>query len=83
MNGRKAVRAAAVLWSVPLVVAILHTSPRRTRTLKIFRLRRSWSEPRRISPKKPTFLAVPYHYQVSWQGIPVGSASIRIGTTYR
>lgn len=24
-----------------------------------------------------------YEYQIAWQGVPVGSASIRIGTTYR
>ena len=58
MTGRKSLRFAAVLLGVPLVVAILQTL-RRTRALSTFHLRRSRSEPRRTSPRKPTFVAVP------------------------
>jgi hypothetical protein len=34
-------------------------------------------------PQETNFPRGSYDYQVSWQGIPVGSAMIRIGTTYR
>ena len=34
-------------------------------------------------PQETNFPRGSYEYQVAWQGVPVGSASIRIGTTYR
>ena len=82
MNGRTAVRVAAVLCNVPLVVAILQTSPQNAGA--------EYIPPSKVvvrtkayQPQETNFPRGTYDYQVAWQGIPVGSASIRIGTTYR
>jgi hypothetical protein len=82
MNGRRAAGLASFAWTIPLFVAILQaTTPAanadyippsqvvvRTKTYR---------------PQETNFPQGSYDYQISWQGIPVGSASIRVGTTFR
>ena len=82
VTGRKAVGVASFLWRVALFVAILQTSPPIANADHI--------PPSQVvvrtkayQPQETNFLRGSYDYQVSWQGLPVGSASIRIGTTYR
>jgi len=82
VNGRNAAGVASILWRVPLLVAVLQTSPPLANA--------DYIPPSQVvvrtkayQPQKTDFSGGSYDYQISWQGIPVGSASIRIGTTYR
>jgi Protein of unknown function (DUF3108) len=82
VNRRKAVGVASILWRVPLLVAILVTSPPLANA--------EYIPPSQVvvrtkayHSQEADFPRGAYDYQISWQGIPVGSASIRIGTTYR
>jgi hypothetical protein len=82
VNGRKAVGVASFLLKILLFVAILQTSPLIGNA--------DYIPPSQVvvrtkayQPQETNFPLGFYDYQVSWQGIPVGSASIRIGTTYR
>jgi Protein of unknown function (DUF3108) len=76
VNGRQAVGVASFF------VAILQTSPPIANA--------DYIPPSQVvvrtkayQPQETNFPLGSYDYQISWQGIPVGSASIRVGTTYR
>jgi hypothetical protein len=80
VNGRKAGRV--FLWRVALFFATLQTC--------VSIVSADYIPPSRVTvrtkayqPQQTNFPRGSYEYQVSWQGVPVGSASIRIGTTYR
>jgi len=82
VDGRKAVAVASVLGRVSLVLAILQTClpmagadsiPPSEVTVRT----------KAYKPQETNFPSGSYDYRVAWQGILVGSASIKIGTTYR
>ena len=81
MNWRKAVRVASFLWRVPLFIALLQTVP--IANADYIPPSQVVVRTQAYQPQETNFPRGSYDYQVSWQGIPVGSASIRIGTTYR
>ena len=80
MSGRRAV--ASLFWRVALSVALIETC--------VPMVGADYIPPSRVTVKteayKPQDTNFPrglYEYQIAWQGVPVGSASIHIGTTYR
>ena len=82
MNGRRAVGFASFLWSAPLFVVILQICAPIARAEHI--------PPSQVvvktqayRPQDTNFPPGSYEYQISWEGIPVGSGSVRVGTTYR
>jgi len=81
VNGPKAVSVSSFLWRVSLFIAILQT---------VLIANADYIPPSQVvvrtkvyHPQKTDFPEGSYDYQLLWQGIPVGSAMIRVGTTYR
>jgi len=81
VNRSTAVGASSFLWRVSLFVAIFATA---------LIAGADYIPPSQVvvrtkayQPQERNFPRGSYDYQVSWQGFPVGTATIRIGTTYR
>ena len=81
MNGPKAVAVALFLWRGPLFVALLQTVP--IANADYIPPSQVVVRTKAYQPQETNFPRGSYDYQVSWQGIRVGGAMIRIGTTYR
>jgi hypothetical protein len=82
MNARKALGVASFVWGALLFVAILQISAPIANA--------DYIPPSQVvvrtkayQPQETNFPLGSYEYQISWEGIPVGSASIQIGTTRR
>jgi len=79
--GRKALGAASSVCSVLLVGAILQTVP--IANADYIPPSQVVVKTKSYQPQETNFARGSYDYQISWQGIPVGDAWIRIGTAYR
>ncbi len=82
MNEGRAMRAAASLWGVAFVVAILQICPS-IAGAEAIPPSKVVVRTKAYQPQETNFPRGSYEYLVSWEGIPVGSASIHVGTTYR
>jgi len=82
VSGQRAVDVAVILWRAALCAALLQTC--------VPIVSADYIPPSRVivrtkayQPQETNFPRGSYEYEISWQGVPVGSASIRIGSTSR
>ena len=81
MNGPKAVSVSSFLWMFSLFIAILQAG---------LIAHADYIPPSQVvvrtkayQPQETNFPLGSYDYEILWQGIPVGGAMVRVGTTYR
>lgn len=82
MNDRSARRFAALLWRVALIGALLQV-PLQIANAEYIPPSKVTVRTQSYQPQQTNFPRGSYHYQVSWEGILVGTATVRVGTTYR
>jgi len=82
MTARKVAVIVLSVWRAALIVAVVQTC--------VPIVSADYIPPSRVTirtkayqPRDTNFPRGTYEYQVAWQGVPVGSAAIHIGTTYR
>jgi len=82
VNRPKAVGLALLLcWQAPIFVSILHSVP--TANADYIPPSQVVVRTKAYQPQETNFPRGSYDYQVSWQGIPVGSAMVRVAIIYR
>src|SRR5262245_54332504 len=82
MNRRSTLRFAAWHWRGVLIVALLLPSAQ-VANAEYIPPSKVVVRTKAYHPEQTNFPRGSYEYEVAWQGIPVGSATVRVGTTYR
>jgi hypothetical protein len=82
MNQQRALRLAVWLGRFAVVVALLPT-PLQLANAEYIPPSKVLLRTKAYQPQQTNFPRGSYDYQVAWQGIPVGIATLRVGTTYR
>ena len=82
MSGRSAVRFASSLCPAALVVALL-AAPLQLANAEYIPPSKVVVRTKAYQPQQTNFPLGSYDYEVAWEGIPVGIATVRVGTTHR
>jgi hypothetical protein len=82
MNRRSALHSAALLLRVALIGALI-APPVQIANAEYIPPSKVVVRTKAYQPQQTNFPLGSYDYEVSWQGIPVGAATVRVGTTHR
>jgi len=82
MNGRSALRVVKSLWRSALIVVLLPT-PLQLANAEYIPPSKVAVRTQSYQPQQTDFPLGSYDYEVAWEGIPVGIATVRVGTTHR